>query len=72
MSRPFKPTDAATEQAKGRIALWLDPEDLRWLSRRCDCPPDAPAEVTERCARIRFRAQAALHKAGQKGDSGQV
>jgi hypothetical protein len=55
MSRPFKPTD---------------PEDLRWLSQRCDCPSGAPAEVTERCARIRFRAQAALHKAGQKGDSG--
>jgi len=70
MSPSFKPTDSATEQDKGRIALWLDPQDLRWLSQHCGCPSDAPPEVTERCARIRFRASAALHKAGQKEDSG--
>jgi len=58
------PTDVAYEQAKGRVALWLDPEDLRWLSCHCCCPEDAPKEVTDRCARIRFRARAALHKAG--------
>ena len=72
MSRPTKPTDADVEEQEGRIALWLDPEDLRWLSQHCDCPPEAPTEATDRCARIRFRANAALHKAGLKGDSGQA
>jgi hypothetical protein len=72
MSRPVKPTDAVTEQDKGRVALWLDPEDLRWLSQHCACPADASPEVTERCARIRFRANAALHKAGLKGGPDKV
>ncbi len=64
MERAVTPTDANREQAKGRIALWLDPEDLRWLSQHCCCPGDAPNEITSRCARLRFRARAALHKAG--------
>jgi hypothetical protein len=71
MSRIVKPTDAATEQEKGRIALWLDPEDLRWLAQHCGCPPGVSPEVTERCGRIRFRANAALHKAGPKRDAEQ-
>ncbi len=68
MERPIKPTEPEYEQAKGRVALWLDPEDIRWLGGHCCCPPDAPAEVTERCARVRFRALAALHKAGLSQD----
>jgi len=63
------PSDEATERQKGRIALWLDPSDIEWLSTRCDCPQDASKEQTERCARVRFRARAALHKAGLVGGS---
>ncbi|ASP34065.1 hypothetical protein CHH27_13105 [Labrenzia sp. VG12] len=63
MSGPV-PTDAAQEQEKGRVALWLDPEDMAWLSRICRCPADASESEKERCARVRFRARAALHKAG--------
>jgi hypothetical protein len=47
----------------GRIALWLDPEDLRWLATRCCCGEDASELEQDRCARVRFRASAALHKA---------
>ncbi len=64
MARPVQPTDPAAEQAQGRIALWLEPADLAWLSRRCDCPEHASEEQRDRCARVRFRAAAALHKAG--------
>lgn len=69
MTRPAIPTDAEQERAKGRVALWLDPEDLRWLARHCCCPSDAAKEVTDRCARLRFRAHAALHKVGLTGES---
>lgn len=58
------PTDPQREAALGRVALWLDPDDLRWLSRHCGCPPDASEEQRQRCGRLRFRAGAALHKAG--------
>ena len=68
MSLPIQPTDESAEQNKGRVALWLAPDDLRWLAGHCCCPADAEAAVTERCARIRFRASAALHKAGLKSD----
>ncbi|MYS46852.1 hypothetical protein GTY23_37850 [Streptomyces sp. SID5998] len=58
-------TDPSAEAAKGRVRLWLDPEDLRWLSRHCCCPADASEEEKDRCGRVRFRAGAALHKHGQ-------
>jgi len=64
MAADVTPTDNDAERAKGRVAFWLDPSDLKWLSQRCDCPEDASEEQRERCSRIRFRAQAALHKAG--------
>ena len=59
-------TDKEEKRAKGRVALWLEPEDIAWLSRHCACPPDADQKQTDRCARIRFRANAALHKTGLK------
>ncbi len=70
MSRPVQPTDETAERGKGRVALWLDPEDLHWLSEHCCCPADSEPAVSERCKRIRFRAHAALHKAGLKSDAG--
>ena len=59
-----EPTDSAEEQQKGRIALWLDPKDIEFLTSHCSCSADADEGEKERCARIRFRASAALHKAG--------
>lgn len=64
--KPVHPTDPDQEEAKGRIALWLDVEDLEWLSSNCRCDDDASEAERERCARIRFRSHAALHKAGAK------
>jgi hypothetical protein len=65
---PPIPTDPDREAAMGRIALWLDPEDLRWLAARCCCGDDATELERERCAKVRFRAGAALHKAAAGGD----
>ncbi|MFD9322188.1 hypothetical protein ACFWDQ_31810 [Streptomyces sp. NPDC060053] len=65
MARPVIPTDPQDEADRGRVALWLDPDDLRWLAEHCCCPADAPEESAERCLRLRFRARAALHKSGQ-------
>jgi hypothetical protein len=61
------PTDATYEMEQGRVALWLDPDDLRWLAARCWCDDDTGKEERDRCARVRFRASAALHKAGAEG-----
>ncbi|MEJ8639770.1 hypothetical protein [Streptomyces sp. MS2.AVA.5] len=55
-------TDPQVEAGQGRIALWLDLEDLRWLARHCCCADDASDEDKDRCGRLRFRASAALHK----------
>ena len=66
MAREITPTDPDSEAAKGRVMLWLDPADLSWLANHCGCAADAPQEEQERCTRIRFRANAALHKAGYK------
>lgn len=60
---PPTPTDLSREAAMGRVALWLDTEDLRWLAGRCYCGDDSSEQERERCARVRFRASAALHKA---------
>ncbi|GAA2334455.1 hypothetical protein GCM10010431_67020 [Streptomyces kunmingensis] len=59
------PTNPRDEAAQGRAALWLAPENLRWLAQHGCCPDDASQEVTDRCGRLRFRAGAALHKHGQ-------
>jgi hypothetical protein len=57
-----KPTDPSHEVDLGRVALWLDVEDLRWLASNCTCTDSTPDEMKERCGRVRFRANAALHK----------
>ena len=59
-------TDPEAEEGKGRVALWLSAEDLRWLASRCCCDEHSSEEEKARCGRIRFRANAALHKAGLK------
>ena len=68
-SKPVQPTDSTREVALGRLALWLDVEDLRWLASNCTCT-DSTSDETKDCrVRIRFRANAALHKAGIKVQS---
>lgn len=59
-------TDPGREGDLGRVALWLDVDDLRWLATHCACDDSTPEAERERCGRIRFRANAALHKAGLK------
>lgn len=64
MTSNAAPTDEDKERAKGRLALWLKPNDLLWLSQRCGCDDNASIGDKEQCGRIRFRARAALHTAG--------
>lgn len=64
--KSVQPTDLSHEVEIGRVALWLDVEDLHWLASSCACTDSTPEEIKERCGRIRFRANAALHKAGLK------
>lgn len=55
------------EIAKGRIPLWLDPDDLKFLA--CEysrLPEDAPGEVARLWMRIAARAHAALQAAGHE------
>jgi len=66
MVNPASPTDEDAERARGRVALWLDVSDLEWLSQRCDCTADTSEVQRDRCARVRFRARAALHKMGSR------
>ncbi len=68
MPKPIKPSNPEEEEKKGRVAVWLEPQDIEWLSGHCCCTKDAAKDVTDRCLRIRFRASAALHKAGLKKD----
>ena len=65
-TEPPIPTDATYEMEQGRVALWLDPDDLRWLAARCCCDDGTGDEERDRCGRVRFRANAALHKGGHR------
>ncbi len=61
----MKPTDSDEEMNQGRIALWLNPEDIEFLSNEWrKIPTEAPASVLETWQRIAFRASTALHKNG--------
>lgn len=59
--------DYEKEIAKGRIPLWLDPDDLRFLA--CEysrLPEDSPEDLTRLWMRIAARAHAALQKSGHE------
>jgi hypothetical protein len=60
MSEAGKGTDSKYERDQGRIALWLDPEDVAWLTKHCTCGTTSGHHSTE-CLRIRFRSGACLH-----------
>lgn len=59
--------DFQAEIDKGRVALWLNPEDLEFLA--CEysrLPDDAPDEIVRIWMRIAARAHAALQKSGHQ------
>lgn len=59
------PTHSYDEIAKGRIALWLSPEQIAFFANEWrKIPNDASPGVKESWSAIAFRAMAALHKAG--------
>jgi hypothetical protein len=68
------PTDPERERALGRIPVWLDVNEVRWLADGCCCGRDSdvsdPTPHTWECRVIRFRTNAALHKEGLKGSPG--
>lgn len=56
------------EIGKGRVALWLTPEDLEFLACEYSRIPDgAPEDVSRIWMRIAVRAHAALQKSGHRG-----
>ncbi|MEK7883888.1 hypothetical protein [Methyloversatilis sp. NSM2] len=59
------PTDPDDEIAKGRIALWLSPEQIAFIANEWrKIPGDAPQAVKQCWSDIAFRAMTALHRAG--------
>ena len=65
-----RPTDPDWETDAGRIPLWLDPDDVRWLAERCLCKQDPSLHGhDEHCTRIRWRADTALYKDGLDSSS---
>jgi len=67
VTEDITPTDPAREQALGRIPLWLDPDDVRWIADHDICGGGATGgHHTAECRRIRWKAESALHKAGLK------
>lgn len=66
------PTDPVRERGLGRVPLWLDVKEVRWLAEGCCCGRDVMGTAPHawECKVIRFRANAALHKEGLKGEPG--
>ena len=61
----MNPSVPEDEVSKGRIALWLSPEQIAFIANEWrKIPNSASLEVRERWGAIAFRAMAALHKAG--------
>jgi hypothetical protein len=57
-------TNAEEELSKGRIALWLSPEQLTFLANEWrKIPTNAPENVQENWHAIAFRSMTAMHKA---------
>jgi hypothetical protein len=68
MSRKAEPTDPAREREHGRVPVWLDPDDVRWLARRLAGEDGGTEEENKRVGRLRFRLLTALHKARLPND----
>ncbi len=58
-------TNALFEKENGRIALWLEPEDIRFIiSEWRKVPDEKPEKDKEAWGKLSFRCNTALHKAG--------
>ena len=65
MTNEIKPTDSIEERDKGKIPVWLDPEDVIFITNEWrKIPENAPDEILEKWSRVAFRLSAALHKHG--------
>ncbi len=57
-------TNAIYEKESGRVALWLEPEDIQFiLSEWRKVPDEASEQVKEAWGKLSFRCNTALHKA---------
>lgn len=64
---------AIEEIEKGRIPLWLDPNDILFLLNEWrKIPDDVNESVIGNWSRIAFRASTALHKNGIKNETSKV
>jgi len=60
-------TNADAEREKGRLAFWLEPEQIQFLIHEWHkIPKEAPEIVRKQWGEVAFRAMSALHKAGIK------
>ena len=67
MTRDLTPTDPDQEAEAGRVAVWLDPADVRFLADEWrKMPEDAPDSVRVTWERVAFRMMAALHKSAHE------
>ncbi len=58
------PTSPEQEQLKGRMALWLSPEQIAFLANEWrKIPENASVNVKENWSNIAFRCMSALYKA---------
>ncbi len=63
--RDEKGIDAIFEKENGRLALWLEPEDIRFIiSEWRKVPDEASEQVKEAWGKLSFRCNTTLHKAG--------
>jgi hypothetical protein len=61
------------EIEKGRIPLWLDPNDILFLLTEWrKIPSDAGEDILKTWSNIAFRASTSLHKNGIKNDTPEV
>ena len=57
-------TQPEDEVAKGRVALWLSPEQIAFIANEWrKIPENVAPEIKETWAAIAFRAMSALHRA---------
>ena len=58
-----KGTSAELEQEKGRLAVWLEPDQIRFLANEWrKIPKEVPETVQKQWGEVAFRSMTALHK----------
>jgi hypothetical protein len=60
-------TNSEFEKESGRLALWLEPNDIKFILSEWRKVPDEETEtIKESWGKLSFRCNSALHKAGLK------